>query len=115
VDDDGAASADEYDERSEAADEEEEDEARQEAEEDEEGAEDEEGEKDADGEADACEGSAGARSSGAGPEGKDQSFKFQPATREAKGSDAAGDGAINEQLFLDGGDLPDDLDDLDDD
>jgi len=99
VDDDGAVSADEYDERDEDA-ESEDDNGRTKgaaaelAEEDDEGDENEQ-----DGEDDGEEGEGGEPASSSG----------------ARGSDQAPAEAINAKLFMDEGDLPDDLDDLDDD
>jgi len=87
VDDDGAASADEYDERSEHEDEEE-------------------------------EGPAGvAKDLAEASDDEDDDGDPKKAGSGARGSGDApgGDVAINKDLFLAGGDLPDDLDDLDDD
>lgn len=111
VDDDGAASADEYDERSEAEEEEEElrpGMAGDAAESGEEGASEDEAEEEeveAEGTGEGAEGDREARSSG-----EDGGFHFKPAPREVQKDE--GKVAINEQLFLEGGDLPDDLDDL---
>jgi len=104
VDDADAADADEYDERSEVDSEEEK--AKdggaadcKESESEDEGEDAEQDEEEGDGEA---RGSA-----------EDKNFEFKPAERKAGKSDEPGV-AINEELFLQGGDLPDDLDDLDD-
>merc|ERR1712039_121445 len=87
VDDDGAASADEYDERSEVEDKEEEEEGKRGV------------GPDSDVEDAVPEGDAPAAASSSG----------------AVGSGGKDGLAINESLFLEGEDLPDDLDDLDDD
>lgn len=106
VDDADAADADEYDERSEVdSDEDEKPQdggaaACKESESEDEGEAGEDAEKQ--------EGDGEARGSA-----EDKNFDFKPAERKAGKSDEPGV-AINEELFLQGGDLPDDLDDLDD-
>eukprot|EP00419_Tripos_fusus_P059206 CAMPEP_0172909056 /NCGR_PEP_ID=MMETSP1075-20121228/181949_1 /TAXON_ID=2916 /ORGANISM="Ceratium fusus, Strain PA161109" /LENGTH=342 /DNA_ID=CAMNT_0013766935 /DNA_START=63 /DNA_END=1088 /DNA_ORIENTATION=- len=98
VDDDDAADADEYDERSEV-DSEDEDKVQdggaaacKESEDEEEAGEDEEDEEEGDG---AARGSA-----------EDKNFEFKPAERKAGKSEKNPGVAINEELFLQGGDLP---------
>jgi len=113
VDDDGAASADEYDERSEAA-------------EDEDKPADGAGSGEEDGEAEGGDGAGASAARGSGEDGgatgsgagEDKGFSFKPGSRKAAEPWEPADdeeGAINAQLFLDEDDLPDDLDDLDDD
>jgi len=106
VDDDDAADADEYDERSEVGSEEE-DEPKDGGATACKESESEEGEGEA-AEKDEEEGDGEARGSA-----EDNKFDFKPSERKAGKSGEPGV-AINEELFLQGGDLPDDLDDLDD-
>mmetsp|Transcript_42048 Transcript_42048/g.116110 ORF Transcript_42048/g.116110 Transcript_42048/m.116110 type:complete len:386 (+) Transcript_42048:204-1361(+) len=112
VDDDGAVSADEYDERSQVGDEDEakeKDEDEDDEDEVEDDAEDAGREKEGD-EEDEDEKKADAEE--AAPEAGEAAGEGAKGSGDAKAG--GGEVVINKELFLQGGDVPDDLDDLDD-